>query len=188
MIQHDYCLISQIPELDMLWYTLENVRRKLVGKGVPHHVPKLNWHITHVTPFEATPVEVTWFSLGLAVGTALFSHVSPKRLVRTTCFDFYENEKELVLILRLEIDEDFRTMISKTRSIIQHLTKVKFPPKSFQPNFHATIAEGLPLWSFKQREEFLEKLKREQSVATVTNLQLPNIFMKGDGHWIPVVT
>ncbi len=105
MKQNTYCLISHIPELDWLWHVLESIRRELVNKEIPHQTPKLQWHVTHITPFEATPVEISWLSLGLKVGASMFSHNGPSRLVRTTHLDLFEDNDTCSLVIRLEIDE-----------------------------------------------------------------------------------
>ncbi len=187
MKQNTYCLISQIPEEDSLGRLLSSSREKLGKEGILYKVPKLKGHITHVTPFQATPLEMCWFSLGLSIGAETFSHNGPARIARTTTFDFFEGKDGVSFIIRMEVDEDFRAMISRSRAIVQQLTNMVFPPESFQANFHATISEEIPIKQYRKKEDFWKRLCAEYTATIATHLQFPTIFSKENGYWAPVV-
>ena len=192
MKQSTYCLISSIEERDPLWPTLYSIKSKLKSYNIPHSLPKLNWHLTHVTPFKATASEVSWFALGLEIGKALSPTKHRERFIKGLTFDFYENEEEDALILRLETNEEFRNAISYARACVEKITEVKYPPKSFEANFHVTIAEGKELRKHieqcKEVSDFLTRItKKEGESFLTTRLQFPSIFLKEKDYWVPIV-
>ncbi len=188
MKQHTYVLASQTPEKESLWNFLQHTRNILLAKGVPHQIPKLGWHLTHITPFEATQVETVWFLLGLLFGSTLYSHSNPRRIIRTTGFDFFDGPNESKsLVLRLETDEDFREKISHCRSVIQQLTSVRFPAKNFQANFHVTVAEWIPPGAITRRRKLWKQILESHKVPIVTEVEPPKLYMKEPDAWVPVV-
>lgn len=187
MKQNTYCLISPVLEDNPLWPSLYSIKQKLRASDIPHNLPKLQWHVTYVTPFLATPHEIQWLALGLDIGKAISPAGYRERLVRSTSFDFYESEEEDTFILRLETDEEFRTIISRSRALIEQITDMRYPPESFQVNFHVTIAKGKRLSQHIKESNEMSRILTETKTRLITNLQFPRIFLQGKDYWAPIV-
>lgn len=193
MKQSTYCLISPIDEYDQIYPLLYSIEEMLRNHNIPHSLPKLNWHITHVTPFLATAFEMEWLALGLEIGKVLSPPEHNKRLIKGIDFQYYENEEEDALVLRLETNEAFRSAISRARAVVQKITEMRYTPESFQANFHVTIAQGKGLRKSIEQHAILHgflmgTILRKLESPITTLLQYPSIFLKENGYWVPVVS
>ncbi len=186
MKQNTYCLMSPIGELDPLYASLYSIKNKLRTCNIAHTLPALRWHITHVSPFLATTQEMKWLAIGLELGKSLSPITCREQLIRGTTFDFYRGNDEDTFILRLETSEEFRSVVARIRARVENITDMKYVPKSFQVNFHVSIAAGKGLARDIENcdtiSSFLETVPRR----IVTELQYPTIVVKQSGCWSPV--
>lgn len=191
MKQKTFCLISPVRETDPLFYVLSSITKQLRLFKIPHSVPKLNWHITHVTPFQATEDEIKWFALGLTIGEAMSkmgsSLARSHSMMTRETFDFYENPEEDALILRLAIQEEFRDVVSRARVLIHGMTNMNFPPKSFDVNFHVTVAQGKGLRKNIESEPRMMHVLKDINPLISTGFNFPVITRKEEECWVPVV-
>lgn len=140
-----------------------------------------------MTPFLATATEMEWLLLGLEIGKSLSPDGHREHLVRGVAFDFYENKEEDAFILRLETNEEFRNIISRTRAKVESMTDMKYPPESFQVNFHVTIAQGKGLRKSIESCGEISTMLAKIETHLVTRLQYPSISIKRSAYWAPVV-
>ncbi len=183
MKQTTYCIVGQIPELYPLWGTLRSIREKLITYSIPHRIPSLNWHITYVSPFLATELEMEWLTLGLELGK---TSENLKHLSRTTQIDFFKNNEEDALVLRIDTSTKLKQIVERTRIKIEKLTDLKYPPASFQVNFHATIAEAPDLFRNIARSGGSDVLFGDSRIKTVVHLPYPTVMQKKKIGWVPI--
>lgn len=183
MKQNTYCLVGRVPELYPLWNILRSLREKLIHHSIPHHIPSLNWHITYVSPFLATELEMEWLVLGLELGR---TEQNLNFLSKTTYIDFFKNKDTDALVLRIESSQKLRETIERARIKIEKLTDLKFMPTSFQVNFHATIAEAPKLLKHIEEAGGVPNLFGDARISTTVHLPNPTVMQKKSEGWVPV--
>ncbi len=184
MKQNTYCIAGQVHEIYPLWNILRSLREKLIAHSVPHRIPSLNWHITYVSPFLATELEMEWLTLGLELGK---TSENLEFLSKTTQIDFFQNaNKDDALVLRIETDIALKQVVERARVKIEKITDLKYAPTSFQVNFHATIAEAPNLFRNIAQCGGPDILFGDLKIATVVHLPYPTVMQKKKVGWVPI--
>ncbi len=190
MSLHIYSLISYLDheEDSALIRFLSHVHKKLKEGNTRHSLPKLDWCITMVTPFPASSCDVAWLALGIKLGSY---DTEGKGFWRTRTMNFAfvkETEETSKLVLTLETPPSLKETVSKTKSILAHLTKKPPDKQSFEALLHILVAEQIPNESIKRRKIFWEKFFLLHSTTFAVSVNRPTLVLQGDDDWFPVMT
>jgi hypothetical protein len=165
------------------------MREKMDGEGIVFQSPKMGDHITFISPFRASELEIQWLAAGLSFCKAFHNADVPRCVATSERLHFFRNEDVDALVVRITVNQQLRDIVEQWRSKLPKTNEWVYPPDSYLFNAHATVAEGKKLFNHIAGLGGAEKAFKEIAAMNkiVVPIDYPIIWEKtANRQWKPV--